>query len=344
MTEPIPLSLKLKNSFAVETNAKEIFFPRSIEDLMSLPDLNNQAVYILGEGSNTLFIDKTAPIVICPDFKGITITESKTDYQINVGASINWHELVKICMSKSMFGLENLALIPGSVGAAPVQNIGAYGVEFADCCLSIDWFDFQTKTIKSMGRQACKFGYRDSIFKHELNSGGLITGITLKLAKKWSPKLSYHGLSHLPEEVSAHEVFSQVVRLRESKLPDPKLLPNAGSFFKNPVVDLDKLALLKHDYPNIPFYQQSHNTVKLAAGWLIEQCGLKGYTTEGVGLYDKQALVLVNYSSKMGGDIFKLAKYVQACVDKKFSVILEAEVKMVTSSGEVNFDELNVNG
>jgi len=340
MTEPIPLSLKLKNSFAVETNAKKIFLPRSIEDLKSLPDLNNQAFYILGEGSNTLFIDNIAPIVICPDFKGITIKESKNDYQINVGASENWHELVKFCMSKYIFGLENLALIPGSVGAAPVQNIGAYGVEFADCCLSVEWFDFNTKTIKSIDRQACKFGYRDSIFKRELNNCGLITGITLKLDKHWCPNLSYQGLDHLPKEVSAQDVFLQVIKLRESKLPDLRVLPNAGSFFKNPVIGLDKLALLKRDYPNIPFYTQSHKTVKLAAGWLIEQCGLKGYSFEGVGVYEKQALVLVNYSSEKGGDIFTLAKYVQACVDKKFSVILQAEVKMVTANGEVNFNEL----
>ena len=340
MIEPIPLSLKLKNSFAVETDAKKLYLPTSIEDLKFLPDLNNQAFYILGEGSNTLFIDKDAPIVICPDFKGITIKESKTAYEINVGASVNWHELVKFCMSKHIFGLENLALIPGSVGAAPVQNIGAYGVEFADFCLSVDWFDFKSQSIKCLNKQACKFGYRESIFKQELNNCGLITAITLKLQKKWVPNLSYQGLDHLPKAVSAQEVFLQVIKLRESKLPDPRLLPNAGSFFKNPVIDSDKLDLLRRDYPNIPFYRQTDTTVKLAAGWLIEQCGLKGYRTDGVGVYDKQALVLVNYSSVKGGDIFKLAKYVQACVNKKFAVILQAEVKMVTLNGEVNFNEL----
>jgi UDP-N-acetylmuramate dehydrogenase len=340
MTEPIPLSLKLKNSFSVEAIAKKVFSPKSIEDLESIPDLNDQAVYILGEGSNTLFIDNVAPIVILPDFKGIEIKENKTDYQITVGASVNWHKLVKFCMSKHMYGLENLALIPGSVGAAPVQNIGAYGVELADFCLSVDWFDFGTKTSKSLDKQACKFGYRDSIFKQELNNCGLITSITLKLDKQWSPNLSYQGLDQLTKDVTPEEVFLQVIKLRKSKLPNPDILPNAGSFFKNPVIDTEKLALLKRDYPMIPFYSQTNRTVKLAAGWLIEQCGLKGYRHDGVGVYEKQALVLINYSSTNGIDILKLSKHVQDSVAQKFGIILQAEVKMVTSNGEVNFNEL----
>ena len=341
MTIVNSLSLKLKNSFSVETSAKRIFSPSSVEDLKSLPDLSDQAYYILGEGSNTLFIDNTAPIVICPNFIGIGIKENETHYLIKVGASVNWHELVDFCISKQMFGLENLALIPGSTGAAPVQNIGAYGVEFSDCCLAVDWFDFTTKKVITLDNQACKFGYRDSIFKQELTNCGLITSITLKLEKEWSPNLLYQGLDHLSEDVSAEAVFLEVIKLRKSKLPDPKQLPNAGSFFKNPIVHLDKLALLQTEYPTIPFYPQADQTVKLAAAWLIDQCGLKGYLTERVGVYNKQALVLINHNSGSGLDILKLAKYVQACVATKFSVTLQAEVKMVTSMGEVNFNELN---
>ena len=335
------LSLKYKNSFGVETIAKQIFYPDSVEDLQSLPDLTDQNFYVLGEGSNTLFTDDVAPIIICPHFKGIEINENDSHYIIKVGASENWHDLVTLLISEGIFGLENLALIPGSCGAAPIQNIGAYGVEFSDYCLSLEWFDFKSKTSQLMNNNVCNFGYRDSIFKRELNNRGLIVSITLKLEKRWQANLSYQGLGVLSKDTSAENVFSHIIKLRQSKLPDPKVLPNAGSFFKNPMVDVDTLAVLKGRYPNIPFYPQTNDTVKLAAGWLIEECGLKGYRNARVGVHDKQSLVLINHNSGNGFDIVKLAKYVQDCVDKKFSVMLQPEVKMVTSKGEVNFTELN---
>ena len=341
MSETFSYPLKSKNSFAVEAKTKQILSPSSIEELKLLPDLTKQAFYVLGEGSNTLFTDNKAPIIICPDFKGIKVTENESDYQLKIGASENWHHLVEYCIENNMFGLENLALIPGSVGAAPVQNIGAYGVDLADFCLSVDWFDFKTKTIKVLTSKVCEFGYRDSVFKKSLTNKGLITHVTLKLNKKWQANLSYQGLGASTEQVSAKQIFSKVIKLRQSKLPDPHSLPNAGSFFKNPMVDIAKVNDLKAIYPTIPVYPQSGNKAKLAAGWLIDQCGLKGYRAKMVGVHDKQALVLVNYGNASGSDIVNLARYVQDCVYKKFNITLEPEVKMVTEHGEVNFEALS---
>jgi len=340
MTQAITHSLKSKNTFSIGATTDQIFCPETIEDLHLLPDLSQQAFYVLGEGSNTLFTEEKAPIIVCPNIKGINVTETETDYLIKVGASENWHNLVKYCIAGDMFGLENLALIPGSVGAAPVQNIGAYGVEFADICWSVDWYDFSNKTMNVLKNEACDFGYRDSIFKQALANQGLITHVTLKLSKKWQANLSYQGLDLSGNEITARDIFLQVIKLRQSKLPDPKLLPNAGSFFKNPIVSSKKVNELKEIYPGIPVYQQSNNA-KLAAGWLIEKCGLKGYRTDTVGVHDKQALVLVNYDKATGNQIVELARHVQYCVYKKFDITLEPEVKMVTSQGEVNFEKLS---
>jgi len=342
MSTSISYSLKSKNSFAVEATTQQLLFPSSYEDLLALPCFDQNEFYILGEGSNTLFTDTTAPIIISPNFTGIEITETQSSYFVKVGASENWHNLVQYCISNRLYGLENLALIPGSAGAAPVQNIGAYGVEFSDFCFEICWFEFESKTVKVLNKHSCQFDYRESIFKSSLYNKGLIISITLKLPKKWQANLSYHGLNSLPSSATAEDVMGKVIELRESKLPNPKKLPNAGSFFKNPIVTLVKLDKLKAIYPEMPFYPQADKQVKLAAGWLIEQCGLKGYRMKSVGVHDKQALVLVNYSSNTGKDIVDLARYVQASVNEKFAIKLQPEVKVVTASGEVMFDNLEI--
>lgn len=342
MSAFISHSLKSKNSFAVEANTQNIIFPSSYEELIALPHFDKNEFYILGEGSNTLFTDVNAPTIISPNFMGIEVNETDNDFLIKVGASENWHSLVQQCVNNNMFGLENLALIPGSVGAAPVQNIGAYGTEFSDYCLEISWFEFESKTLKIINKSSCEFAYRESVFKNDLYNKGLIISITLKLPKKWQANLSYKGLNSLPEQTSAQDVMRAVITLRESKLPNPNILPNAGSFFKNPIVTLKKLKGLQKVYPNLPFYPQTDNYVKLAAGWLIEQCGLKGYRLNNVGVHDKQALVLVNYGSNTGKDIVELAHYVQNSVYEKFAIKLQPEVKIVTARGEVMFDNLEI--
>ena len=333
-------SLKPNNTFAIDATSSEILTPNCFDDLMCMPEIKGGEFYILGEGSNTLFTDQLAPTIISPQFKGIKVNETPTDFIVTVGASENWHDLVTFCIDHNMFGLENLALIPGSVGAAPIQNIGAYGSEFSDSCLEIHWFDFKARELKVINNSSCQFGYRESIFKKELYNKGLVTHVVLKLKKQWRANLTYSGLDSLPKDVSAREVMEKVIILRQSKLPDPKILPNAGSFFKNPIVEKPELSHLKTKYPNIPFYLHTGEQIKLAAGWLIEQCGLKGYRTQNVGVHDKQALVLINFNNGTGKDVVELAYYIQKCVFSKFAILLEPEVKMVTSKGEIKFEEL----
>lgn len=333
-------SLQHNNSFNIPTISPTLYQLTSLNDLSELPDLDSNSFYILGEGTNSLFVDAIAPIIIKPDFKGVSISENNTNYIVKVASGENWHDLVTLCIEKGINGLENLALIPGSVGAAPVQNIGAYGVEFSDFCMQVNWYDFSSKTIKCLKSSDCLFGYRESIFKNKLFNKGVITEVLLSFPKIWQAKLSYTGLQDLGLNPSAIDVMDKVISLRQSKLPDPKLLPNAGSFFKNPVVSKEKLLYLHSIYPNMPFYPQDENQVKLAAGWLIDQVGLKGYCKDGVGVHEHQALVLVNHNSKNGKDILALAKLVQSKVFESFGILLSPEVHMVTSQGKIDFADL----
>lgn len=337
-------SLQSSNSFNIKASCSHIYFPSTLADLQHLPDLaaNNTPdnFYILGEGSNTLFVESQAPIIIQPKFIGIEVDEQDDHFIVTVGAAENWHHLVCFCLARGIYGLENLALIPGSVGAAPVQNIGAYGVEFADFCQQVQWYEFASKTLHSLTKQDCRFAYRDSIFKQERYNKGLITQVTFKFAKAWQANLSYAGLDKLAKNTTAQQVMEQVVALRMSKLPDPKQLPNAGSFFKNPLVTQKVFTQLQQQHSTIPYYPQANGDVKLAAGWLIEQTGLKGFRHQGVGVHQQQALVLVNYGSDFGSDIISLAKYIQRQVADKFSVLLAPEVRMVTEQGERAFSSL----
>lgn len=340
MHSNLDFPLQSNNSFNIKVSCSRIYFPESLADLQQLPDLSSQAFYILGEGSNSLFVESQAPIIVQPKFKGIEITEQENHFIVKAGAAENWHDLVAFCLEQGIYGLENLALIPGCVGAAPVQNIGAYGVEFADYCQTVHWYEFRSKTMQALDNKQCRFAYRDSIFKQALYNKGLITQVTFKFPKAWQANLSYAGLDSLNEDCSAKQVMAKVIELRSSKLPNPKELPNAGSFFKNPVVNAEEFLVLKQAYPTIPNYPQKNGEVKLAAGWLIDQAGLKGFRHEGVGVHQQQALVLVNYSSELGSDIISLAKFVQQKVMAKFSVLITPEVRMITQQGEKDFATL----
>jgi len=326
--------LKKYNSFNVESISPIVFYPQSYDDLLDLSKNLDSPFYILGEGFNTLFVDELAPIIIKPLFKGITINETENSYIIKIAANENWHELVCYCVKHGMNGLENLALIPGSVGAAPVQNIGAYGVELSDYCINVTWFEFSSNKLLELNSQACNFAYRESIFKSDLKQKGIITEITLELPKSWQANLSYAGLNDLPQGSSASEVMKRVVEIRQSKLPDPKQLPNAGSFFKNPYITHKHWQSLNALYPDIPSYPQKDGRVKIAAGWLIEHVGLKGYQQNGVGIHNKQALVLINHRNGCGQQILQLAQYVQKKVFSVFDLWLEPEVRFVYSDGE----------
>lgn len=329
-------SLKQTNSFHVESIAPMIYFPSSIDDLIELANLSLDTFYILGEGFNTLLVEKTSPIIIKPELKGIEIDEQDDCFVIKAAASENWHQFVLYCTNNGINGLENLALIPGSVGAAPVQNIGAYGTELSQYCKEVLWFDFKSKQTVKYCHQDCRFSYRESIFKNELKNKGLIVSVTFCFPKQWQAKLSYAGLDHLPESVSATEVMNQVIKVRESKLPDPEKLPNAGSFFKNPVVKRSQWQRLVAKFPDMPSYPESDGKVKIAAGWLIEKSGLKGYKINGVGVHEKQALVIVNYQAEAGKYIADLALYIKNKVYEIFDIHLEPEVRAVFPQGELN--------
>lgn len=334
------LPLQKCNSFNVKATCPLAYFPKSISDLKELPDLSQIPFYILGDGSNTLFVDELSPVIIKPQFTGIEISETSKYYTVVVGASENWHDFVCYCIDSGIFGLENLALIPGSVGAAPVQNIGAYGVELSKYCSHVNWFEFSSKTVKTLTNQECNFAYRNSIFKQDLYNKGIITAVIFSFPKIWQPNLSYAGLNNLKGTPTPIEIMQAVIKLRQAKLPDPRVIPNAGSFFKNPTVDEGKLDVLKRTYPKIPFYPQENGQYKLAAGWLIDQVGLRGFTHKGVGVHQHQALVLVNYENEQGAELVLLAKYVQEKVNSIFDVELSPEVRMVTQYGEKDFRDL----
>lgn len=335
-------SLQNNNSFNIICNSPKTFILKSINDLHNLPDLSLEPFYILGDGTNTLFVDDKSPLIIKPSFKGINFSETENHFKVSVAAGENWHEFVTLCIEKGINGLENLALIPGSVGAAPVQNIGAYGVEVSDFCIQVKWFDFDTQTIKALSSDDCNFSYRNSIFKQELYNKGIITEVIFEFPKNWKPNLLYAGLDTLSKNCTASSIMKKVISLRKGKLPDPKKTPNAGSFFKNPLVKESKLHELTLIYSSIPFYCQKNGDIKLAAGWLIDQAGLKGLEMKGVGIHNKQALVIVNKDNNKGTNIVALAQLVQKTVFEKFNVMLEPEVRIVTSHGEKSFSELSL--
>jgi len=333
-------SLSTFNSFALPTKTKKMFIINCLDDIFHLANKLDKPFYILGEGSNTLFIDDEAPTILKIGLKGVAIKESKQFYYLTVAAGENWHDLVSYTIEENIYGLENLALIPGSVGAAPVQNIGAYGVEFADYCQAVSFFDFRLKKEISLSAFDCNFAYRDSIFKNNLKNKGVITSVTLAIPKSWQAKLNYTGLNTLDPTVTARDIFKKVISLRKAKLPDPYKLPNAGSFFKNPVVSKTHFIELEKLYGAMPNYTQAGEKVKLAAGWLIDRAGLKGYRDNQVGIHDQQALVLVNYAQASGKDLIKLACYVQKSVYDKFKVKIEPEVRLISTKGEVNLDDM----
>lgn len=344
MNQTSPVHLRPFNTFAVDAICHQFYEPESLEQLKSIVNELPPHFYILGEGSNTLFVDETTPVIVKPNFRGIDIVESKVAFRITAAASENWHQLVLHCIEAGIGGLENLAFIPGSVGAAPVQNIGAYGLELADYCKCVYWFNFEDQQEYMLSSKECKFGYRDSIFKNELKNKGVITKVCIELPKKWQARLNYSGLSDLPVSVSPKQVMDKVIEIRKAKLPDPQVLPNAGSFFKNPIVEQVTFEKIKTQYSNIPNYPVTDGKVKLAAGWLIEQAGLKGVKLEGCGVHEKQALVLINFSSQYGQSIINLAKLVTKRVSDQFNIQLEPEVRLISKIKEVSFEEVTFHG
>lgn len=341
-------SLKAFNTFSIAANAHTLFH---FSDMQQLPELlalvkkvhaENQPILILGAGSNTLFCDDFSGLVIKVELSGVRFINSDSHYFINVAAGENWHQFVTNCINKGIGGLENLALIPGVVGSAPVQNIGAYGSEFKDFCESVEYIDIVSGEFYKLSAEQCLFGYRDSIFKNKSMKNALITNVTLKLPKQWQSHSRHGALSNLDknEEVTAKSIYHSICEIRNKKLPDPELLGNVGSFFKNPVVDQQQAQALLDIYPDMPHYPQTDASIKLAAGWLIEQAGLKGASVGGAAVHQQQALVLINQNNATANDVIELAELVRSTVESKFSINLEHEVRFIGSQGETNLQQV----
>lgn len=332
-------SLKHLNTFALPVYATDVINADKVTDLIAgwqKAKATKQPVFLLGEGSNVLFLENFLGTILLNRIKGITIKEDSVAWHLHVGAGENWHQLVSHSLKQSMPGLENLALIPGCVGSAPIQNIGAYGVEFENFCEYVDLLDLNTGESQRLGAEDCRFGYRDSIFKHRYIEGFAIIAVGIKLIKSWSPILNYGSLSHLdPSTATAEDIFNAVCAIRRNKLPDPAAIGNAGSFFKNPIISNDRVSKILKSFPNIPHHQQE-NSVKLSAGWLIDQCHLKGYQIGGAAVHKDHALVLINIGYATSSDVFRLARHVRQQVGMKFGIWLEPEVRFIGANGEVN--------
>lgn len=332
--------LKSLNTFAIDVEAARIV---TIYNEFSLLKLYKQycgsrdVCLILGEGSNILFLENYRGTVLLNRIKGIVVTESKTEWKLHIGAGEKWHELVMFTVNRNMPGLENLACIPGYVGAAPIQNIGAYGLELSQVCEYVDVLDLNHNNKVRLYNRDCRFQYRDSIFRSHLYKYAIIF-VGLKLNKIWKPILNYPQLNVLNTcFVTPRRIVNMIRLIRSRKLPDPLINGNAGSFFKNPIIDTELAYTLFKKYPTIPYYRQSNGKIKLLAGWLIEKCKLRGYILGEASIYSKQSVVLVNTRQKAtGSEIAALAFYIRNTVINKFNIYLQPEVRLIGSTGEID--------
>ncbi|MEX0823960.1 MAG: UDP-N-acetylmuramate dehydrogenase [Balneolaceae bacterium] len=313
-----------------------------ITDRDQLPELSENGFFdnttpvILGGGSNVLFFGDPKNPVVKISIPGIEVVkENHNHVWVKAGGGVNWHHLVSWCVEKGFGGIENLALIPGTVGAAPIQNIGAYGTELDQVFRELEGYIIADQKFETFQKEECKFAYRDSIFKRELKGEVIVTSVTLKLDKKPHQIAdSYYSLQqyfedHQVTNPSINDVYNAVISIRKSKLPDPSLLSNAGSFFKNPVVNQETFRGLKSGYPDIPSYPMDDGEVKIPAGWLIEKAGWKGRRVGNVGTYENQALVIVNHGNATGREIYDHAMKIQSDVSKKFGIKLAPEVNVI---------------
>lgn len=327
------ISLKQYNTFGIDAIAKRFVSANSLTALKEIIS-NEKNIFLLSGGSNLLLTNNIEALVIHLNLKGIIVNDTENDFvYVTAEAGENWHEFVLWCISQNYGGLENLALIPGNVGTSPIQNIGAYGVEIKDTFFQLEALDIATGKIKVFKNEDCNFGYRNSVFKNELRGKYIIINVTFKLTKKnHCLNISYGDIkNHLKniEHPTLQAIADAVISIRQSKLPDPKEIGNSGSFFKNPVIDLNSFQILQKEYPEIPHYIVSENEIKIPAGWLIEQCEFKGKRYGDAGVHTKQALVLVNYGNATGKEIYNLAQNIQQKVRDKFNISLEIEVNVV---------------
>lgn len=331
------ISLKPYNTFGIDVTAKYFVCISSIEELKDILIKNQYPnTLILGGGSNVLLTKDFDGLVIINAIKGIEILSEDDDIVlVKSYAGENWHNFINWCIAHNYGGVENLSLIPGHVGTAPIQNIGAYGVELKDVFHSCDAISLDTKKIKTFTKTDCQFGYRDSIFKNQAKGKYVITSVIFKLTKRHHKLNINYGT--IASELSKNniqkptikDISEAVIKIRESKLPDPKKIGNSGSFFKNPIISKIQFSELEKNFENIPSYPISDTEIKIPAGWLIEKAGFKGKTFKNFGVHKKQALVLVNYGNAKGLDILNLSKLIQKTVKRIFGVTIEAEVNIL---------------
>ena len=340
MNHSLPLqfdvSLRARNTFGVEARANAYLPVSSVAMLRTVRDdagLATMPRFVLGGGSNLLLTRDLDALVLHMVNRGIAVVGEDPDHVfVCAQAGESWHALVQWTLAQGLGGLENLSLIPGSVGAAPIQNIGAYGGELADCFHALQAFDFDSGQVLTLTREACAFAYRDSIFKQALRDRVAIINITVALPKRWQANLRYVELADALAPISnpsAIDISEAVMAIRRRKLPDPAVMGNAGSFFKNPVVSAAQRDALLLAYPQLVSYEQANGSVKLAAGWLIDQCGWKGRSLGAAGVHDRQALVLVNRGGATGEEMVQLAERIQTDVALRFGVNLEIEPVVV---------------
>lgn len=323
------------NSFGVSAKAAclaEIHASEDLERAVELADSRNQPLLLLGGGTNVLFADDFPGMVLLMRNRGIEIDRESA--QIRIAAGENWHKLVQTCLENRLYGVENMALIPGSAGAAPVQNIGAYGVELESFFIELNLFDCDSGNIRTMNRKDCNFSYRDSVLKQPRPRPQVVCSLTLQLLRDPKPNLSYPTLAKELEAIAdptPQDIFNAVCQIRRRRLPDPTKIGNAGSFFKNPVISNEEFEQLRTRYDSPPSFPAKEG-IKVPAGWLLEQCGFKGYTKGAAGVSDRHALVLINRGGATGKDLHQLAKEMQVRVKSEFGILLEPEVRIIRTA------------
>ena len=334
--ENYPL-LKL-NTFGVDVKAKYFVSINTINELIEVTKTNvfkDLQLLILGGGSNILFTKDFDGLVILNNIKGKEIIDqNQKSIFLKIGAGENWHELVMYCVDNGWGGIENLSLIPGNTGTAPMQNIGAYGVEIKETFVELEALEISSGKIVKFNNSDCEFGYRESVFKNKIKNQYIILNITLELMKNPVININYGDVKAILEtqnikNPAIKEVSNAIISIRQSKLPDPKKIGNSGSFFKNPIVSLNQLELIKKKYPNVVNYEINENEFKIAAGWLIEKAEWKGKKFNNYGVHEKQALVLVNYGLANGMEIFDLSEKIILDIKDKFGITLEREVNII---------------
>ncbi len=331
------ISLKSYNTFGIDVKAKYFLEINSKEELsLALNSKQSAKKFILGGGSNMLLTQNIDALVIHINNKGIEVVKEDDNYvYVKVEAGENWHEFVLWCIENDFGGVENLSLIPGNVGTSPIQNIGAYGIELKDVFVACEAMNVTNHAIQTFKNEECRFGYRNSIFKSEVKGQYIILNVTFKLTKGNHKLNTSYGaiqeelLANNIQEPTINDVSNAVIRIRQSKLPDPKEIGNSGSFFKNPVISMEHFNKLKSIFPEMPSYSVSDKEMKIPAGWLIEKAGLKGKRFGECGVHKNQALVLVNYGSAQGKDILNLSKLIQKTILRLFEIDLEAEVNIL---------------